>query len=661
MDVFDRAKTEWLQFAASENLKNINVEFKLNTFTGSGFCIKPTANSYKISASCGQELIHGAFELMRLYRLGQMPKTDYRSEARFDLRMLWSWSRIGGTYRHSPYMKFLSVLRHENMADPENSPELMRFLRHMASMGVNAITLNHDLHHGELIDFDQHAFRPYYKVLESFALYLEQWGIDLYLYTTSTPEKKFRRDVVDTDCPFNPQVRSFTEDFIDEIATQVPHVKGMLMAGGLGGYANGHLYDCTCEHCKGKTALERAFEQVNILTNALSKHDMKLFYTVTTDIPFTLDREVDSILAYAEQLPQNVFLTFKNCFHDFEELRYPEHPLFSRLKERNINCGQIAVEYQLFPEMRGKGLIMSNVSEQWEEYFNKMESLGIGSVIGVTETHPDDAHPSMADWYSFGRLCYDRSVSGRTLQCEWAQLEYPKAAAECLTDILHDSYFAASNTIYAGGVQCGIHGMIVPHPHYMKHKMNDTWCRTNQPLPFGVLGVEDEPFHLYTKEMEATIRSNPRLTLLNRAQVVDDRLKAVLLKEKEDAVKLFTSMRDRWLNVKTVFSPDDYRYTQMLQMLSRNVEDAKRFKRYLQVFLDYQSGSLTEQSLEEARKSLVGTGADCSINTCDELMSLFLKHIGHLLRKESYDTKFNNMTDLPQLEGKVWQEGKYTG
>lgn len=77
------------------------------------------------------------------------------------------------------------------MANPEETPEMMRFLRQMARMGANTLVLTHELHHSELKDFDQHGFRPFYQEIKSFAQYLNSWGIELYLYTVSAPEADF--------------------------------------------------------------------------------------------------------------------------------------------------------------------------------------------------------------------------------------------------------------------------------------------------------------------------------------------------------------------------------------------------------------------------------------------------------------------------------------
>ncbi|MCI8443220.1 MAG: hypothetical protein HFG27_11920 [Provencibacterium sp.] len=160
MNVLERARTAWELFC--EKPLTLLVDASL----GDGLHITPQEEGYEILAGSGQEALHGVMELIRLCRLGQAPEAPVEEHARFSMRMLWSWSRIESTYRHSPYWNYPSMLRPELMEDPENQPEMQRFLHHAASMGINALTLMHELHHSDLGDYDQHLYLEYYKAAE---------------------------------------------------------------------------------------------------------------------------------------------------------------------------------------------------------------------------------------------------------------------------------------------------------------------------------------------------------------------------------------------------------------------------------------------------------------------------------------------------------------
>lgn len=661
MSCLQTARSEWARYAEKLNgAKTVRWVLKERPEMAEGYSIMTRGDVAEISGS-EKGLLHGTFELISCCRRAGNAWTDVNKTETpaFPLRMLWSWSRLGNTYRHSPYMKLPSVMKAETLTKPEGDPEMMRFIRHMAAMKVNALAVTHELHHGDLDRYDQHGFRPFYGALRKFTEYLKGWGIDVYLYTAAMPERAWRLENGNTDCPFNPKVRDFTDDFIDEIFRELPQAAGLLMAGGLGGYAGGNLHECSCRYCEGATPEERVYEQIFAIADRLKRHGKNLVYTVTTDIPFTMGREVHAVLSLIDRVPDNVSLTFKNCFHDYEELRYPEHPLLGRLEGiEKFGVLPIAVEMQLFPEMRGKGLILSNVTEIWCRQFKLLNKLKAGGVIGVIQTHPDDAHPSMAEWYAWGELSWNPCKGAREILEGWAKMEYPPGVHHILPDVLLASYTAASNTVYAGGMQCGIHGMICPFPHYIKHKMNDTWCRKNQPADFGVLGVSDEPFGLYDERLQAEILSNPRLFLLTGAHAVDENVVKQLLAEKDAAVAQYTAMLATWQTAEGLFEPGDYRFEQTKTMLMRNIVDARRFRECHALFLDWQAGRLTPEDIENAKSRLI-TEEDCSINTCNALVERFLYHLDLTVRDIPFDTKFDNMSDLPQLEGKCWQEGNW--
>jgi len=414
--------------------------------------------------------------------------------------------------------------------------------------------------------------------------------------------------------------------------------------------------------------MEKVAEQVRLLAGLFGRHGKRLLYDLTTDGPVLLHREVEVTLSLAGAMPENAVLTFKNQFQDYEELRYPEHPIFTRLKE-GVAEGRIrlpagspmpaAVQMQLFGEMRGKGLILSNAMEVWGWEMAAMKALGSDCVIGVIETHPDDAHPSMAEWHAWAGLAWDVGRRPRELLAEWADAYYPAGVGAVMPDLLLGSYMAASNTIYAGGLQCGAHGMLCPSPQFLKQALNETWYRPNDPAPFDVMGVADEPMHLYTDVRRAEILSNPRMFLLTGAHRLTEEVYDRLMREKDAAVAQYGALLAQWVTIECLFEPDDYRFREMRAMLARNVEDAARFRACLSVFWRYHMGTLTEGDIEAARAELLGSHAPCSINTCDGSVSDFLDRIRMMLLGIPFDIYFNNMSTLPQITDPGWEAGSF--
>jgi hypothetical protein len=316
----------------------------------------------------------------------------------------------------------------------------------------------------------------------------------------------------------------------------------------------------------------------------------------------------------------------------------------------------LAAQMQLFGEMRGKGLILSNATEIWRDEIARLHALGSKCIIGVVETHPDDAHPSMAEWYAWGRLAWDSGQQPHTLLAEWTKMNYPAGVDAILPDLLRGSYMAASNTIYAGGLQCGAHGMLCPSPQFLRAALTETWYRQN-PYPFDAIGVDDEPFHLYTEKRRNEIMNDPRMFLLAKTHKMTSDVYDRLMREKDAAVAQYNALLAQWRTAEPLFAHGDCRYQAMLGMLEKNVEDASRFRACLSVFWRYHMGALTEKEIDDTRTVLLNPHKPCSINTCDESVADFLDQIRMLLLGISFDIYFDNMTSLPQIAAPGWEEG----
>ena len=661
------ADAEWERYSQSlTGVKPVAFIISPDDSLGSdGYAITSCDTSTTVTSPTMRGLLYGAYTIIDACRQagGRFIPLNTRETPDYALRMLWSWARLDNTCRHSPFMALPSLLSHVNISNPEANDEVMRFVRHMASMRVNALTLTYELHLNELMSQDQHIYRSFYTQLDKFSRFLKEWGVGLYLYANGTPEKDFLRINGETDCPFDPVVRRFLEEFVIEICEELPELEGLLIAGSLGRCTSGRLYLCDCQYCRGKAPIQRVEEQIRVIANMLKRFNKQMVYDVSTDRPDILYRELEVILGLTNNLPDNVIMSFRNHFQDFEELRYPEHPLFSRLEEK-FSCGNglpkqnslpVAAIMQLFCEMRGKGLILSNVTDIWSDEIARLHTLGAKGIVGVVETHPDDAHPSMAEWYAWGRLAWNSGQSSHKLLAEWTKMNYPAGVDAILPDLLRSSYMAASNTIYAGGLQCGAHGMLCISPEFLKHLVNETWFRTDKPAPFDVIGVDDEPIDLWTDKRCNEILHNPRMLLLTKAYNITLELYDRLMWEKDAAVAQYKALLAQWRTAYPLFDPGDYRYHALCDMLEKNVEDARRFRACLSLFWRYHMGLLTECDIIKAQAELLGPHGLCSISTCDEAVAIFLDRLRMSLLKTPFDTCYNNMLDFPQITVPGWE------
>lgn len=288
------------------------------------------------------------------------------------------------------------------------------------------------------------------------------------------------------------------------------------------------------------------------------------------------------------------------------------------------------MEYQLFPEMRGKESILSNVTERWHQLFQMADECGISHVIGIIETHPADFHPSMADWYSFGALAENPHQSADEILQRWGRLNYPKETADALCRVLKKSYEAAGKVLYAGGVQCGI-----------------------PKKPFGYLGNHDRIQNLYTEERKEELKNDPLNGLFAEMRPVDEGLKQFLLEEKEEGIRLYEEIREEWKKTGEVWKEKGEAYSFLLSMIEKNCGDARRFFKYMEFFLDWQMDCISTEQIREAEKEYVHTNACCSLHTCDQLFGQFLKNLYALASGNGEEEKSRTLPQYSEEEAKL--------
>jgi len=232
-------------------------------------------------------------------------------------------------------------------------------------------------------------------------------------------------------------------------------------------------------------------------------------------------------------------------------------------------------------------------------------------------------------------------------------MNYPAGVEAVLPDILRGSYMAASNITHAGGLHCGAHCSISTSPYFIKLMANETWYRENDLAPFDVLGVDDEPIHLFSETRRREIYANPRMFLLTKAYKLTPEIYNRLMNEKNAGVAQYDALLAQWRTIEPVLPPDDYRCRAMTDMLEKNTQDARRFRACLSLFWRYHMSALTESDIIEAKAELLGSHAPCSINTCDEYVSNFLDNLRSML----LNLPLGEQLELPQITNPGWEEG----
>src|SRR2546421_6501863 len=150
---------------------------------------------------------------------------------------------------------------------------------------------------------------------------------------------------------------------------------------------------------------------------------------------FVYDQAVDADRvkrAYKEFTPldgkfrSNVIVQIKNGPLDFQP-REPFHPLFGAL-----NHTRMTAELQITQEYLGHSKHLVYLAPMWKEFLDSdtfchgagsLVSQQIAGIAGVANTGSDanwtGHHFAQANWYAFGRLAWDSSLTSEQIADEW--------------------------------------------------------------------------------------------------------------------------------------------------------------------------------------------------------------------------------------------------
>lgn len=116
---------------------------------------------------------------------------------------------------------------------------------------------------------------------------------------------------------------------------------------------------------------------------------------------------------------KNVILQTKNGPLDFQP-REPYSPVFDQIRETpNM------VELQITQEYLGQSVHLVYLAPMWKEFFQYIERDWLSGIAGVANIGKDanwcGHHFSQANWYAFGRLAWNPSLSSEAIAREWLE------------------------------------------------------------------------------------------------------------------------------------------------------------------------------------------------------------------------------------------------
>jgi alpha-glucuronidase len=241
--------------------------------------------------------------------------------------------------------------------------------------------------------------RPYYV-----KVYLSvNFGSPLALGATKTAD------------PLNADVIHWWQQKVKEIYRAVPDFGGFLVKANSEGQPG--PFDYGRSHADGANMLADALKPYGgiVLWRSFvygSKHKGE-------------DRVKQAVSEFKElngRFHDNVILQSKNGPLDFQP-REPYSPIFDNMPKTHQ-----AVEFQIAHEYTGQAKHLVYLAPMWKEFFGYVSPQTLQGIAGVSnigdETNWTHHDFSQANWYAFGRLAWDPTLTAAQIADEWLRLTF---------------------------------------------------------------------------------------------------------------------------------------------------------------------------------------------------------------------------------------------
>ncbi len=389
----------WLRYD-SALVKNITLRIDSTMPLDDGYRIEGNM----VTARTQQGLLYGKYAWLR----GEQGE----SHPYFKLRILNHWDNLDGSIERGYAGKSIFWKNADNRSDTDHlSPELLHsytpellnaYAEANASIGINGTVLNNVNASPKMLT------RVYINKVKEIADILRPWGIRVYLSVNfGTPKALGETKTAD---PLNPQVKRWWQNKAREIYKAIPDFGGFLVKANSEGQPG--PFDYGRSHADG----------ANMLADALAPYGGIVIWRsfVYGAKHQGEDRVKQAVSEFAEldgQFRPNVILQSKNGPLDFQP-REPYAPIFDHMRQ----TPQMA-ELQITQEYLGQSRHLVYLAPMWKEFFNYVAPEKLCGIAGVANIGLDKNwcghHFSQANWYAFGRLAWNPSLTSRQIAEEW--------------------------------------------------------------------------------------------------------------------------------------------------------------------------------------------------------------------------------------------------
>ena len=418
------------------NWRGKNVELKidksLNLGEGYNIYARPAQQGDNIqyeatiTASNPIGLLYGAYELIRLqntdaYNSGSGKQQNFSKaineteKPQVGLRILNHWDNLDGSIERGYAGK--SIFKWEEIKLGKNGKggsiskslhdRLITYARANASLGINGSVLNNVNASPKMMTAE------YINKVKVIANILRPYGIRVYLSINFASPMAL--GYTKTADPLDKKVQQWWKKKAKEIYATIPDFGGFLVKANSEGQPGPGDYHRT--HADGANMLADAVKPYGGIIMWRS-----FVYGANHKGEDRVKQAVSEFKGMDGKFRDNVILQSKNGPLDFQP-REPYAPIFDNIKQ----TPQIA-ELQITQEYLGQSKHLTYLAPMWKEFFgfvNPNKLVGISGVANIGDDANWCGHPfSQANWYAFGRLAWNPSLTAEEIAHEWLVQTY---------------------------------------------------------------------------------------------------------------------------------------------------------------------------------------------------------------------------------------------
>lgn len=397
------AKDELTKYYKGKEV-SIRIDPLLNL--GEGYML--TDSNIIASSSIG--ILYGAYDLLRLQETGNLSHLSKTEKPAVNLRILNHWDNLDGSiergYAGKSIWKWDEIIldkagEFKNISKDLRN-RLITYARSNASIGINGAVLNN------VNASPQMMTSEYLHKVKVIADIFRPYGIRVYLSINFASPMAL--GYTKTADPLDMKVQLWWKKKAKEIYASIPDFGGFLVKANSEGQPGPGDYHRS--HADGANMLADALKPFGGIVMWRS-----FVYGANHKGEDRVKQAVSEFKYQDGKFRDNVILQSKNGPLDFQP-REPYAPIFDNIHQ----TPQIA-ELQITQEYLGQSKHLVYLAPMWKEFFRFVSPDKLKGIAGVSNIG-DNAnwcgHPfSQANWYAFGRLAWNPSISSEEIAHEW--------------------------------------------------------------------------------------------------------------------------------------------------------------------------------------------------------------------------------------------------